>query len=532
MTERYELVGDFMETPLDLLQALVCYGLANRKYMYSHIDRIYKTQSDLYHQTYLNSDLYDHPILGICLQSTRDYFGKVSGIIVHEYQTGKSTSTMSLINRRFKTSFKYFQSNKDLDLTKFAEILLNTEKEFISVSDDELDLAGLVLEYLRRLHPNTKQVIVTGEYGDHLTDIVNLTKMRINLGESFLNRVAKDYKDRVHDNCSVDDFWPFTDKRLTIDVYLGRMRAIYNFKQQIYKPKMFSDLNLKPKYKDSPGSLLRVARLLNSQLQVAEIFLTGLGVATKEFLADIEITEKDMLDWILVQQYLIADPKADKLADICSGLVMILYLRGLVSGYSSLTARVVLEQQTVEGLRIKLKEMQEALTSEEESKQVQIASTEPVDYFERERELLKQVRDLQRELELKEEHGKELAALRSYVYQEQQMVEDIYPSVDHMVETIQSKRIVIVGGHPNWLAKVRSRLPKVKILEVSEKHNAPMDSILKADLVVMVYAQIGHTTWDRAMTYAERSSGALHIMTERVNEEETIRELYKAVKEL
>lgn len=139
-------------------------------------------------------------------------------------------------------------------------------------------------------------------------------------------------------------------------------------------------------------------------------------------------------------------------------------------------------QLEINSLRIRLDEQ------ERENRHLHALYSESRDSLSKAREFLKEY----------ENNRQELIALRDYVYHLTEN-DTILPSCDlgTMTSAIASKKIIIIGGHSNWIYKLRNRFPSWNFL--SPKTSGSVDSrLLKhADYVYFFTSIIKHSTYMR-----------------------------------
>lgn len=121
----------------------------------------------------------------------------------------------------------------------------------------------------------------------------------------------------------------------------------------------------------------------------------------------------------------------------------------------------------------------------------------------------------------------ELAALRSYVYN---LTEDEEPvkgvSLDEMKSTIARRRIVLIGGHANWVAKMKKEFGEWVFVSPSASGTLEADVVNRADKVYFFTHTISHSTYYKYMNVVRERKidfGYIHG----VNIEKNIRQIYR-----
>ncbi len=130
-----------------------------------------------------------------------------------------------------------------------------------------------------------------------------------------------------------------------------------------------------------------------------------------------------------------------------------------------------------------------------------------------------------------EEANKELASLKSYVYsltESDAPVED--ESVATMREAISSLRIVIIGGHPNWVAKLKAQFPKWSFINPDTSGSVDTSVVISADYVFFFTDIISHSKYYQFFNVIRENKinfGYIH----EVNIEKNIRNIYRELQD-
>lgn len=126
-----------------------------------------------------------------------------------------------------------------------------------------------------------------------------------------------------------------------------------------------------------------------------------------------------------------------------------------------------------------------------------------------------------------EAYGRELAALRNYVYN---LTEEDDPtqtvSIDKMKEVISEQRIVIIGGHSNWVSKLKKEFPNWKFINPEASGSTDTSIVDRADCVYFFTDVISHSKYYQFMNVVRERKvdfGYIHG----VNIENNIRSIYR-----
>lgn len=139
------------------------------------------------------------------------------------------------------------------------------------------------------------------------------------------------------------------------------------------------------------------------------------------------------------------------------------------------------------------------------------------------RRLEEESKDIRKQLDAS---NRELAVLRNYVYN---LTESDNPitdkTIESMKETIASYRIVIVGGHSNWLSKMKKEFPDWIFVNPKASGSTDVSIVDKADYVYFFTDTISHSTYHQFMNIIRERKinfGYIHG----VNIERNIRDIY------
>ena len=139
------------------------------------------------------------------------------------------------------------------------------------------------------------------------------------------------------------------------------------------------------------------------------------------------------------------------------------------------------------------------------------------------RRLEEESKDIRKQLEASK---RELAVLRNYVYK---LTESDNPitdkKIESMRETIAGYRIVIVGGHSNWLSKMKKEFPDWIFINPEASGSTDVSIVDKADYVYFFTDIISHSKYHQFMkVIRERKINFGYIHG--VNIEKNIRDIY------
>ena len=139
------------------------------------------------------------------------------------------------------------------------------------------------------------------------------------------------------------------------------------------------------------------------------------------------------------------------------------------------------------------------------------------------RRLKEESKDIRKQLDASKH---ELAVLRNYVYK---LTESDNPitdkTIESMRETIAGYRIVIVGGHSNWLSKMKKEFPDWIFINPEASGSTDVSIVDKADYVYFFTDTISHSKYHQFINVIRERKinfGYIHG----VNIEKNIRDIY------
>lgn len=144
------------------------------------------------------------------------------------------------------------------------------------------------------------------------------------------------------------------------------------------------------------------------------------------------------------------------------------------------------------------------------------------------REAQAKIRQLEQQLTEMEDYSEEVHALRHYVFSEEQSDQQANRSLslESMKQFIQSKRILLFGGHPIWQQKLKLALPTIGFVDVTEM-NRDISKIRRADAVFINTKVFSHAFYKKIMKELSRSDTPMYYLNGQNNMEKTIEEMYK-----
>ncbi len=156
-----------------------------------------------------------------------------------------------------------------------------------------------------------------------------------------------------------------------------------------------------------------------------------------------------------------------------------------------------------------------------------------INYMSAEREKLKTVEEERDQLKSEIENDKkELAALRKHLYDisnSDYLEQDL--SDDDIKDKIRDKNIIIIGGHTNWLKKLRDVFPSWRFIDASVTGTISNSILFKADYIFFFTDTISHSTYFKYMNVVKEHNlpfGYIHD----VNISNTLKCIYRELEDI
>jgi hypothetical protein len=145
---------------------------------------------------------------------------------------------------------------------------------------------------------------------------------------------------------------------------------------------------------------------------------------------------------------------------------------------------------------------------------------------------------LKKELKIAKSNEKEFNALKELVYRNSISENEIAISIEEDVLTIEdkanyldSKKIMVLGGHPNWVNKLKRRLPNARYIDVEGYASQKFTRLDKYDLLVVCTNYIDHGLIYKLGEAIKDIKSKKVVMVNNVNTDTVLDEIYSATVE-
>jgi hypothetical protein len=506
-----------------MIPQFLCIALGGNSYLHSFIDEIYLKNKWAYYEAYQNSDFKGNQLFSMYSTKSEEKIRQVAGILEWCYQTNQFSMLDQLIKKGYKIVYQYMQQNDQIDFDQFMRRVAKRQRNK-TVKEIDLIYHNIVLWYLcvRENKPfNTKNVAWKSFMGV-LNTSINDTKLR---NVVFSEKMYEKYQTEINElytEYNIPRKPRFDSLGAFIEFMIGQSfkevnKEILNCDVTEAEQKVFQ---ISPtKYVGALGGWLKT-------LKIHELDATEQMPLTK---CDLDMV---FLQLIYAQQYnLINEAEQDLFFIAC------LYLKCLSTVYENTKQLYLNHSKQDYYLEMKAKEEQilekeaDLLKREREWQHANKIQQEEIAGLTQElREAQAKIRQLEHQIEKVEDYTEEVHALRSFVYWEE------HPETTHsdsislktVKEYIQSKRLVIFGGAPNWRIKIKQALPTIEFIEADEK-NRDISKIQRADAVFINTTVFGHSFYKKITKELSSCDTPLYYLNGQTNTDKTILEMHNCL---
>jgi hypothetical protein len=495
-------------------------ALGGNPFLHPYIDQYYRKKEWVYYEAYQRSGLKDNSMFAMYTTKSEEKIRQVAGIVEWCYQNGELTVLDQLIKKGYKFVYQYVQRQTQVDFEHFVRSYAKKQKNK-RVTEIELFYQNIVLWYLctRENKPlNTNNVTWQSFQG-----LVRSALNEVELEEvNFSNLVIEEYQadiDALYKEYLIPENPEFNSFGVFLEYLIGTG--------------LIKILEKNPSYDIEKAQLLVFQQSPTNHIGTLGGWLKILKIHELDATEQMPFSKRD-LDMVFLE--LLHAKKHNHLTKEEQDLFIItcLYMKCLSFLYRE-TKQMYLDQSKQDYyLEMKSKETQiiqqekDQLRKQEEWKDTFEKQQKEIEGLTKElREAKLKIRQLEQKIDHMEDSSKEVHALRSYVYHEDQVFdqEEIAPSLLTMTNFIQSKRIIIFGGHPNWRQKLKDLLPSVEFMDVDDL-NRDITKIQRFESIFINTSIFAHAFYRKIMKEIGKSETPLFYLNGQNNIEKTITEIY------
>ncbi|WCF11493.1 hypothetical protein NDS46_31545 (plasmid) [Paenibacillus thiaminolyticus] len=496
-------------------------ALGGTRYLHPLIDELYNSNKWQYFEAFHKSNFYGDPRLARHVYRNEEKMKQVAGIVEWCYNENNFSLIYKLIKKGYKFSYQYFtrHQNKCIDLDHFA--LSYQKRKDNSLSDLDLFYATIVLVYL--CTKENKLYSIQNNYGELFVHGLQSSILdTIGWELRFSKEIKEQYKNEVDSL-----FLAFGIPRNIKPTTLGQ------FLEFFVEREVDKELNKNPfqSIHDARGQVFQtgISKYIGSLSNWVKIN----GLNEMDLTESIPLTKEEieaiLLDFVIGKQN-----EGNQLSDDDRDLYIVstLYLYGVIKELKEVKRLYLDDSQEKHFIELKNKE-EELANKELLLKTIEAEYKEQIENQRKEiRRLESEVRRLNRaekqltaQLEKREDHSKEVAALRSYVYNLNNTIEvQTKLTQDELIERIQRKKVAVIGGDPNWVDKMERVLPEVRFADI-DSLGRDMSYVEKMDVVFVHTGTNKHKYYRALMTYMNTKKARLCYFNGRTNVELSLAEL-------
>ena len=495
-------------------------ALGGNPYLHPYIDQYYQKNEWAYYEAYQKSGLKDNPMFAMYTTKSEEKIRQVAGIVEWCNQNQQPNLLDQLIKKGYKFVYQYVQRETQIDFEHFVRSYAKKQKGK-RMKEIELFYQNIVLWYLciREDKPFNTNTVTWQSF----QELVRLAMTEVKLEEvNFSNQEIEKHQPELDDLYAEYDI-PKNPEFSSFGVFL----------EYLIGSSLKKIIETNPTYDIEEAQQLVFQQSPSKHIGALGGWLKVLKIHELDATEQVPFTKRD-LDMVFLE--LLHVMKHNQLAKEEQDLFIItcLYVKCLSYLYRE-TKQLYLDQSKQDYyLEMKAKESRIFL---QEKVQIQKQAQWQRSFEEQQKELegLKQelrkaqvtIRHLEQHIDNMDDFSQEVHALRNYVYSEEQAndQDEIAPSLLTMTNFIQSKRIIIFGGHPNWRQKLKEVLPPVEFIDIDEL-NRDLSKIQRSETIFINTSVFTHAFYRKIMKEVGKYKTPLFYLNGQSNIEKTITEIY------
>lgn len=496
-------------------------AIGGTSFIHDYIDELYNERKWEYFEAFRNSVFYGDPRLSRHVARSEEKMKKVAGIVEWCYNHNDFTLIYKLIKKGFKSTYHYFtqRQQKPFNLDDFTLAYSKKRKE--AVSDLELYYASIVLIYL--CIKENKPYTLNSGYGELLTHA-----LQSSLIECFAWDIRFSEDRQLKHKEDVDDlFRHYKLPRNIQPTTLGKFLEIF------VERDVEAELKRNPfqSVHDARGKIFQHG--ISKYIGTLSNWIKVNGLFEMDLVENVPITKKEVeaffLDFVLAKTKegnLLTDEDRDLY------LISTMYLYAVITQLREVKHLYLDDSQ--EQHYLELKEKEENI----KQKELKLAALE-ADFRAKEEQMNKRIAELEEELrksnravqqvnselDKREDLNKEVSALRSFVFEmTQEEVTSEKLTIKDLADRIQQKKVVVIGGHPNWVSNMEGALPQVRFVGV-ESLNRDLSFVDSMDIVFVYTGILKHKYYRNLMNRMNSNKAKLCYISNVTNVDLTLKEM-------
>lgn len=480
----------------------------------SYIRKKYEEKKWTYFEAYRKSPYSKNQDLMCYPTEVEENIRMLIGIYEVSEQTGDFTVLLSIIKNQYKDLYRYVDTRTVFDEIEFNTYMQKKSKEKLPNARKymySLYVATFLCHHFRK-NLSVSQHALTSMVG--IANTPNTPQQREDEWE--LNH--NDIQEKVRE-LSAMHYLPIPSNNFRLWEYIA---------EQMY------EVDNRPGEKASFVEIANIQTRLNSFVSFGDV-IESLGIDPIE-LQNISLPPEEMRR--ILQEFVIQlEEHPETNIDFNVFFSVYYNLRRLAFMYQDAKRRLLDTSEEEKFIFAKEKEQEikerERRLEQVESESKLRAKQQKEKNEELQKELIalqKKERAWEKEKLEQEKNKKELSALRTFLYRTEQDTETevVVPDEQsqHMMETIQRKRIVFFGGHPNWIQRTKEHFPDARFLEVDDI-NRKLSFIQNYDVVCINADYFNHGFYAKLMNEISKYSAKLVYVRGATNQERLVKEIYE-----
>lgn len=514
-------MSDQVETIVQETQILyqfLCIALGGNAYLHPSIDDCYRKNEWAYYEAYQQSEWKDNPLFSTYTTKSEEKIRQVAGLMEWCTQNQQFSPLDQLIKKGYKFVYHYSKQRTEIDFEHFMRCFAKKQKGKM-VKEIELLYQNIILWYLcvRENKLIQKDSVAWHSFQRVLNTSVNESKLQKLM---FSKEKLKEHQEEIEE--LYEEFHiPKNPRFDSVGCFLEYFISHHLTKMVEANPSSAIEKTEQLVFQETPAKYVGAIGGWLKTLNIHELDATEQIPFTK---MDLDLV---FLELLYAKKYnYISRAEQDLFFLSC------LYLKCISSLYQE-TKQLYLDESKLDyyiDMKFKesrIKEQEDVLFRQQrEWTSIYQRQAAEIDGLSRElREAQAKIRQLEQQLEKMEDYADEVHALRSYAHCEEQVVDD-FPPLETMTAFIQTKRIAIFGGSPNWQQRIKECLPHVEFVDVDER-NRDISRIQRMDAVFINTTVFSHAFYKKIMKELSHSETPLFYLNGQRNREKTIVEIYK-----
>lgn len=511
---------------------LLILALGYNDFLDEEIERIYDKRRWEYYEIYKNSGFYEDVIIKSFTVKKEVRMRKIVGIIEWSYDNDDLSLIDQLIKKGYKNVARYYEQNKNkINLEQFVRyIMKRSNKEIFEISELEITMHQAVLIYLAN-HDNINfRPIFNTPYGEVV--VKSLNNIIIDAG----HEIILSEKMKRNENSRKESI-QFLEKVFNFQIGKRHPNVISNIFDFVIDSKVEEKIIAGKIKSERDVAGKREELFLSDYIKHVGAYTTVLKLSGLNYgdLLNVAISDEKLIN---LSYNALLRKKENNFTDKEIGEFMIssLYTYALLEHYKMQKEELVSdateawyvdvknrERQLNDSVRFyeKMKINLEKKSNTEQQKRTD-AETEM-------KEIEKESMRLKQELEQSKEDKAELVELRNFVYNNTKgNTSSTELNEDKAVEVLNNQKIVVCGGHPNMIRKIKE---KIRGIEAISTETLGKDfAYLKNYDIVFFYPNYANHSFYKKIKQSIRNSNTKFVYLPDIdNTERVIMEMYEGV---